>query len=223
MSDAKNSLFARLKSDVHFRIKFVLCVSLCCNGIYSGFLVLLGKIYLSNWFFSIAIYYGLLFLVRLTLFLYVKPNCSNMSKLKTMRFSGCFLLLINLVVSTMMFILANGYHQVQYHTITVIAIATYTFGSLIIVIISNFKHFKKYNQIYFCIKIISLASASVSLVTLTNVMLSTFGANNHLLRSIVMPLLSGVVALFITASAIFVIYKSNLLLKKIKNEKQQKV
>ena len=186
----KKQLFVRLKKDVHFRIKLFLGLTLCLNGLYSVFLVAVGKIYLSKWFFAIAIYYGLLFLVRFILFLCVKQTANKVQRLKILRFCGCFLLLINLVVSTMMFILANGGQQMKYHEIIVITLAVYTFGALTIAIIGNIKHLKRYNQIYLCVKIISLISASVSLATLTNTMLSTFGSENLLLRSIVMPLLS---------------------------------
>ena len=218
----KKQLFVRLKKDIHFRIKLFLCLTLCFNGLYSVFLIAVGKIYFSKWFFSIAIYYGLLFLVRLVLFLCIKPTSDKMSTLKILSFCGYFLLVINLAVSTMMFILANGNQQMQYHEITVITLAVYTFGALTLAIIGNIGHLKKYKQAYFCIKIISLVSASVSLVTLTNTMLSTFGNDNLLLRSIVMPLLSGSVALFVMACAIFVIYKANGGLRKCKNEQKSK-
>ena len=165
---------------------------------------------------------GLLFLVRLVLFLYIKPAIDKVKRLKILRFCGCFLLLINLAISTMMFILANGNQQMQYHEITVITLAVYTFAALTIAIVGNVSHLKRYNKTYLCIKIISLVSASVSLVTLTNTMLSTFGNGNLLLHSIVMPLLSGFVSLFVISCAIFVIYKTNVGLRSFKNEQKPK-
>ena len=152
----KKQVFARLKKDVHFRVKLFLCLTLCFNGLYSVFLVAVGKIYLSKWFFAIAIYYGLLFLVRLVLFLSIKQISDKVSRLKLLRFCGYFLLLINLAVSTMMFILVSGNRQMQYHEITVITLAVYTFGSLTIAIIGNIGLLKRYNQTYLCIKIMKL-------------------------------------------------------------------
>jgi hypothetical protein len=137
-----------------------------------------------------------------------------------MRACGCFLLLINIVVSVMSFILIYKSKTTEYHEITVIALATYTFYSLSIAIISSVKQIKQNNYVYFCAKMISLISASVSLVPLTNTMLATFGDDTTQLRNIILPLLSGAVALFIITSAILMIRKANFDLRILKNEKK---
>ena len=56
------------------------------------------------------------------------------------------------------------------------------------------------------------------MLTLTNTMLATFGSENELLRSIILPILSGVVAIFIIVCAILMIKKANNDLKVLKNE-----
>ena len=108
------------------------------------------------------------------------------------------------------------------YEITVIALATYTFSSLTVAIVSSIKQLRKNDYVYACVKAISLISASVSLVTLTNTMLVTFGEENVLLRSIILPLLSGTVAVFIIVSAVFMIRKANLNLRKLGNEQERK-
>ena len=213
-------LWQKIKEDRAFRTKFFLRLSFLLNSIYAIFLFAVGKIYASQWFLVMSVYYGLLSVVRAFIFLQTNPKKRPVSKIKTMRACGCFLLLINLVVSVMMAILIVRDHLVKHHEITVIALATYTFYALTIAIITSVKGLKQNDHVYSCVKITSLISASVSMVTLTNTMLSTFGEENVLLRQIILPLLSGAVAVFIIACAIFMIRKANFDLRVLPNEEE---
>ncbi len=216
------ALFERMKTDAPFRIKLFLCLSFIFNIAYSVFLFIVGRIYASEWFLAISVYYGLLSLSRIFVFLQISTKKRLVSKIKTMRVCGYFLLFINLVFSVMTFILIYGNQSAQYHEITVITLATYTFTSLTVAIINSVKYLRKNDHLHSCAKLISLISASVSIVTLTNTMLFTFGQDEILLRSIVLPLLSGFVAIFIILCAIFMIRKANLDLRTLKNGEEGK-
>ncbi len=215
-----SDFFERIKIDTAFRTKLFLCLSFIFNIAYSVFLFVASQIYSSKWFFVTSIYYGLLSVTRIFVCLEISPQKQLVLKIKTMRVCGCFLLSINLVFSTMMFILIYGKQYIRYHEIIVIALATYTFASLTMAIINSIKHSSKNDYLHSCAKIISLISASVSIVTLTNIMLSTFGENNSLLRSIILPILSGFVSIFMIVFAILMIRKANLDLRKLKNGKE---
>ena len=215
-----SSILDRIKRDAHFRIKTFLSLSLAFNVAYSIFLLIVSQIYSSKWFFVMSIYYGLLSSARIFILTQINPEKELRSKITTMRACGYFLLLINVVVSTMMFILIYGNTIIKHHEITVITLATYTFSSLSFAIISSLKQLKQNNHVYSCAKIISLTSASVSLATLTNTMLATFGEDNLLLRSIVLPILCGAITIFIIVSAFLMVYKATLDLRKLKNEKE---
>ena len=207
---------------MRFRRKTFLCASFVCNAVYALFLLAVSQASFSKWFFVMSIYYGLLAAARIFIFLQVKCEKKLILQIKTMRACGIFLFLINLVVSAMMFFLIYKGGYVKHHEITVIALATYTFSSLTVAIVSSIKQLRKNDYVYACVKAISLISASVSLVTLTNTMLVTFGEENVLLRSIILPLLSGTVAVFIIVSAVFMIRKANLNLRKLGNEQERK-
>ena len=148
----------------------------------------------------------------------INPKNSLRKKILIMRACGYFLLLLNLVVSVMIFLLIYTAPYAKYHEIIVITLATYTFSALTIAIVNIVKYLKKNEYVYSCVKMISLISASVSMLTLTNTMLATFGSENELLRSIILPILSGVVAIFIIVCAILMIKKANNDLKVLKNE-----
>ena len=210
-------IFERIKTDTTFRIRLFLCLSFLFNIAYSIFLFAVSQIYSSKWFFVTSIYYGLLSVVRIFIYSQITLQKQLVSKIKAMRACGYFLLSINLVFSTMTFILINGNQYIQHHEIVVITLATYTFTSLTIAIINSIKYLRKNDYLHTCAKIISLISASVSIVTLTNIMLCTFGEDNLLLRSIILPILSGFVSIFIIVCALLMTSKANLDLRNLKN------
>ena len=215
-----SELFMRIRRDRAFRIKMFLCLSLIFNLAYSVFMFLVGRANHSKWFFVMSIYYGLLCLARAFVLAQVNPRRHWTSKIKTLRVCGCFLLLINLAVSSMMFILIRGEVSVSHHEITVISLAAYTFATLTSAIVGSVRYIKRYDYVLSSVKLISLTSASVSMVTLTNTMLATFGEDNEQLRNITLPLLSAFVAVFIIVMAILMIRKANIDLRMCKNEKE---
>ena len=218
----RSAFFNRIKTDAQYRIKLFLCLSFVWNILYTGYLLIVGFLYDSNWFLAMSVYYGLLSTTRIFCFMQTKPEKSLHAKVKTMRACGYFLLCINLAISGMMFILIYGNRQVKHHEITVITLAAYTFSALTVAIVNSVKYIKKRDYVFSCVKLISLVSASVSMVTLTNIMLSTFGENNALLRSIVLPSLSGAVSVLIIVCSILMIYKAQLALRNFKNEQERK-
>ena len=214
-----SAFLKRIKDDKDYRIRCFLLISLVFNFVYALFLFIVSKVYFSKWFFIMSVYYGLLSIARLFIFFQTKQNKLR-KKILLMRICGYFLFLLNLVVSVLMFVLIYTTHNVEHHEITVITLATYTFSTLTFAIIGSVKHIKNNDHVYSCIKVISLISASVSLVTLTNTMLATLGKEKLLLRSIILPILCGAVAIFIIVCAVLMIIKANFDLRNLKNEQK---
>ena len=215
------SIIERLITDTRFRIKLFLSISFCFNILYSVFLLAVSFVYSSKWFFVMSVYYGLLFVARIFVFVQIKPQKETRLEIKTMRSCGYFLLLINVTVATMMFVLMRS-SNAKYNQIVVIALATYTFCSLTTAIINSVKYLKRKRYVYSSAKLISLTSASISMVTLTNTMLATFGEENELLRIIILPILCSVVCAFIIVSAVLMIRKADIDIRKLKNGKERK-
>ncbi len=214
-----SNFLKNLKNDSDYRLKCFLLVSLVLNFAYALFFFIVSRIYFSKWFFVMSIYYGLLTTARIFIFFQVNPKKELKQKLLIMRLCGYFLLLLNLVVSIMMFMLIYTTQPVKHHEITVISLATATFSTLTFSIVSSVKQLKKNDCVYSCIKAFSSISASISLVTLANTMLATWGEEKILLRNIVLPILCSAVASFIIVCAILMIVKANHNLRKLKNEK----
>lgn len=215
----RTALLKRIKKDKDFRIKAFLCLSLIFNFAYASLLFVVSQIYSSRWFFVMSIYYAMLAIARICIFVQIKRG-NLREKILIMRACGCFLFFLNFTVGVMMFILIYTPQNIRHHEITVITLATYTFSTLTIAIVGGIKYVKRRDYVYSCVKIISLISASVSLVTLTNTMLTTFGEDTLRLQKIILPILSGVVSIFILACATFMIAKSNFALRRLKYEEK---
>lgn len=214
------SLLKKMKQDRDFRIKQFLILSFVFNFAYALFLFIVSRIYFSKWFLVMSIYFGLLSIIRIIIFSQIHPQKSLRKKILLMRTCGYFLFVLNVVVSAMIFVLIYTAQPVIHHEITVIAIAAYTFYSLTLGIIGSTKHLKQQHHVYSCIKLVNLLSASISMVTLTNTMLATWGNENILLRNIILPTLSGCVSIFIIVCAILMIIKANSDLRMLKNEEK---
>ena len=214
------ALLRRIKGNPLGRIKQFLLISLILNGAYSGFLLTISLLYSSRWFLVMSVYYGLLAGVRIVIYRQIYPQKDATAKVKRIRICGYFLLILNLVVSTMMFLIIYGNHFVKHHEITVITLAAYTFISLTMAIIGGVKYLRKNDCVYSCAIMVTLISASISLVTLTNTMLATFGGDASL-RAVILPFLSGAVSIFIIIGAIFIICKTTITLRVLKNEQER--
>ena len=199
----------KIKDNVEFRIKLFLFISLIFNFGYAIFLFVVSQLYFSKWFFVMSIYYALLSTVRIFIFFGINPKIPLRKKILIMRACGYFLLLLNLAFLAMVFLLIYIAPHVKYHEIIVIALATYTFSALTIAVVNIVSDLKKNDYVYSCVKVINLISASVSMLTLTNTMLSTFGGDDMLLRSVILPVLSGFIAIVIVVCAILMIEKAN--------------
>ncbi|MBO5926625.1 MAG: hypothetical protein J6Q38_03600, partial [Clostridia bacterium] len=59
--------FTKKFSDAHSRLILFLTLTLILNFFYSGFLIVVGSVNNSKWFIVSAVYYLLLFVIRLYL------------------------------------------------------------------------------------------------------------------------------------------------------------
>ena len=213
-------LILRVRRDDDFRIKLLLLLSLIFDAVYSVFLFLIGRSNASWWFLVMPLYYGLLFFVRMFIFSMISNERKPLKGLRVMRLCGIFLLFINLAVAFMMLVLIRENEGKVYNEIIVIALAAYTFFALTLAIIESVGQFRRQNYIYFCAKLMNLICASVSMTTLTDIMLSTFGDGDMQLRHAILPLLCVAVSIFIVLSAMLMIRKANYDMRVIENEEK---
>ena len=209
----ENKYLQRLFNDVHFRINLSLYGTLIINTVYSIFQLGLGFYHNSFWFYSMAIYYFLIALMRFYLVRHTrsyKPGEELEIELKKYRLCGWILLFMNISVTIIIFFMVYWNRTFIHHEITTIALAAYTFFTFTLAIINLVKYRKYHSPIYTSIKSINLVVSCVSMITLETTMLTTFGGNDKpLFRTLILSLSGGVVAIFILIMAMIIIIKAN--------------
>ena len=141
-------------------------------------------------------------------------------ELKKYRACGWIFLVMNLALSLIVFFMVYWNRTFEHHMITAIAMAAYTFTSFTFAIINVVK-FRKYNSpVYAASKAIGLAAASVSMLTLTSTMLTTFqdGRMDAKARTLMLGGVGAAVVLFVVVTALFMIIRATKELKRYKDE-----
>ena len=214
----ENEYVVKYRQDATLRIKLSLYGTLIFNGAYAGLQLGMGLWHHSIWFYSLAGYYILLAIMRFLLLRHTKeynPLQDIKLELKKYRICGIYLLLLNSILTVILFYIIWQNRTFKHHEITTIAMAAYTFTTFTFAIINIIRYRKYKSPVFSAAKAISLACACVSMITLEATMLTTFGAeDSEKFRRIMMTSSGGVVSMFIVGMSIYMIINATKQLRK---------
>lgn len=219
----ENRYMHRWLTDVRLRINVTLSGNVVWNGAYAVLQLGLGVYHKSAWFYSLALYYTSLAVMRLFLVRYTlrhRPGEKLREEWHRYCVCGWVFLVLNLALTVMIFYMVVRNRIVEHHEITTISMAAYTFTSLTMAIVNVVK-FRKYNSPAFSAsKAISLTAACVSMLTLEGTMLATFSGADMTVQTQQLFLgLSGIaISAFILVMAIYLIAHGNKEIKSMENE-----
>ncbi len=208
----ENKYAKKYFSDVQLRMNISLYGTLIFNIAFAIFQLWLGFKDNSLWFYAMFVYYVMLSAMRFFLLKYTRKNKpAKQERLENQRSLVCgwMLLLMNLALSVIVFFIVYLNQTFEYHMITTIALAAYTFLTFTFAII-NIVKYKKYNSpVYSSAKTISLISASVSMLTLTTTMLNVFGDGTmtEFENRILLSFVGSAVSIFAITMSILMIVK----------------
>ncbi len=212
-----NKHISRISSDVHLRSKISLYVCVIWNLSYSVFQLCLAIYHHTFWYYSLAAYYACLGAMRFYLLRYTRKNKpSEKQKEELLRYRNCGIvfLLMNLALVLIVFFMVYWNRTFKHHEITAIAMATYTFVTFTVAIVNIVKYRKYESPVLSASKAVSLAAASVSMLTLTTTMITAFGKNeNPMFRRVMIASLGGVISIFFITMAIYMTIKSSRALR----------
>lgn len=210
---AENRYLRRWSEEPRLRMNVTLSGNVLWNGAYGAMQLGLGIYHRSAWFYALAAYYASLAVMRFCLVRHTlrhKPGENMRRELGYYRACGWIFLVMNLALSAMMFYMIRENRATEHHEITTIAMAAYTFFTLIWAIV-NVPRYRKYNSpAMSAARVVSLASALVSLLTLENTMLVTFGGAemSGRTRQLFLALSGGAVSVSIVIMAITMIRRA---------------
>lgn len=218
----QNKYINRYVTDTNLRVTISLYGSLLINTAYAIFQLGLGFYHASVWFYALSAYYILLAIMRFFLLRDVRAAGEEkdmLSELKRYRFCGVLLAVMNIALAVIVFYIAWQNRGFEHHAITAITMAAYTFTSFTLAIINVVKYRKYKSPIYSATKAISLAAASVSVLTLETAMLTAFGQEHEAeFRQIMTSTTGAAVCLFVLFMAIYMIVNSTKQINKLKNK-----
>ncbi|MDE7244287.1 MAG: hypothetical protein K2O18_09990 [Oscillospiraceae bacterium] len=212
----RHPLGKRLTKDARFRAELSLTVGFAINLLYIVIKMVSGIYYRSLWFVSLAIYYALLAVMRLSL-LYPRRQADKTAELQRYRLCGIILLLMNLVLTGIVIFMVHQNRGYEYPGMLIYAMAAYSFYSVILATVNVVKFRKYRSPILSAAKAINLVAAMVSILSLETAMMAQFGGDDDpLFRKAMTGATGGGVCVIVLGMAIYMIVKSTQQLKGIK-------
>lgn len=219
----ENPFLLRYFSQPEYRVKLSLYSSLTLNLLYTLLQLGSGLCYNSPWYYAMGGYYGILAVMRYFLLKETRQERVGENlfvEYLHYRLCGVLLLLLNLALGAMVAYMVWQDRGIQHHPIVTIAMAAYTFTSTTMAIINVYKYRKYRSPVLESAKIISFASALVSMLSLETAMLTTFGENEDpAFRRIMLALSGGAVCAIVLIMAIYMTAHGTTEIKKRRGEK----
>ncbi len=224
----RNKYINRYLADAQWRVRLSLLGSVSLNILYVLMQLASGIFYREMWFYALAVYYALLIIMRVFLLRDTAKAVPGRNKLREFyryRFCGFLLLIMTQALAVIVFYIARRNRAFEYHSIHTIAMAAYTFAAMTMAIVNVVKYRKFESPLMSAARAISLASATVSMLSLENAMLAAFGKEkNPEFRKIMTVLTGTAVCVFVLGMAVYMIVRANKeirLLKKGNKEKSE--
>lgn len=213
-----NPVGSRYMTDMKFRTHVNLYLSLSVNLLYVAVNVVSGIIFETAWFFVLSFYYTILAVMRFLLLRFInKTGIGNdrRGELLRSRLCGVILLTVNLALTGAVMMILYVNKGFSYNGILIYVVALYTFYITAMAIRNLIKYRRLGSPVMSMSKIISMAAALVSMLSLETAMFSQFGKEMSQWGQRLMIILTGagVSAVIITMS-LYSIIKNTKELKK---------
>ncbi len=175
------ALVNRFLKDIPFRLNVSLHLSLCINLLYAGMNALSGILYRSIWFGTLAVYYIFLTMMRFLLVRYAHKNGfgKNMDgEWRRYRLCGIILVMMNASLSGVVVMVLHEEGGFHYAGTLIYAMALYAFYTMIMAVINVIRYRRYHSPVMSAAKVINLAAALVSMLSLETAMLTQFNNDN---------------------------------------------
>jgi hypothetical protein len=216
-----NPVGERFMTDMKFRTHVSLYGSLGVNLLYVTLNVVLGFLYHTSWFFVLAFYYTILAVMRFLLLRFVNRvgiGTNRFKELRRSRLCGYILLTVNLALSGAVLMILYQNKGYEYHGILIYVMAAYTFYITTVAIINLVKYRKLGNPVMSMTKIINMAAALVSMLSLETAMFSQFGGDMTPESQRLMIALTGAgVSIAVIVMSVFMMIKTAQEMKETEN------
>lgn len=220
-----NKFGNRYMTDAAFRTHVSLYLSLGMNLVYALTNVFFCVTNHSAWFAILAAYYAILAVMRFLLVRFVRRVGIGKDLLREMcraRLCAVILLLVNLTLSGAVLMMLYQNRGYAYSAVMIYVMALYTFYTTGHAVVDIVKYQKYNSPVMSTAKVITLASALVSMLNLETAMFDQFGGEMPAESQRIMIMLTGagVSAAVVTMSG-YMIYRSIKEIKTVRSKENE--
>lgn len=193
--------------DLAFRGSVSIYQGMIVNFLYVVFRIFIGIRYASVWFITIAIYYLLLGVMRLSLILSYR-NRNVKSELRCYRRTAWLLFLLNIPMGGMIVLMVLTDSGYSYPGYVIYLSALYTFCTVILAIVNLVKFRKLGSPILSAAKVLNFVAALMSLLGLQTAMISKFSTEGENFRRMMNAITGGGVWFAVILTAVYMLLHS---------------
>lgn len=220
----KNKYTALYLESRAFRAEVSLCTALAFNLFYALFKIITGIYDGSVWLISIGIYYLVFAGARFMLMRYNRSGDPDTDRklyeYKVYRLCGCTMMFLNITITGMSVQMIWQNKASTYSRVVVIISAAFTFYFFILAIVNVVSFRRSENAILLATKDLSLSDALMSMFSLQNSMLHTFGGDDERTYRLIMNSVTGGVVLFaVLGIATYMIINGTKMINRYSKEK----
>ena len=193
--------------DLAFRGSVSIYQGMMVNFLYVVFRIFVGIRYASVWFLTIAIYYLLLGIMRLSLILSYR-NRNMKSELRCYRRTAWLLFLLNIPMGGMIVLMVLTDSGYSYPGYVIYLSALYTFYTIILAIVNLVKFRKLGSPILSAAKVLNFVAALMSMLGLQTAMISQFSTEGDNFRRLMNAITGGGVWFSVILIAVYMLLHS---------------
>lgn len=225
IQDAKASVMRRINgmafggryvNDLAFRGSVSIYRGMTVNFLYVLFRIVVGIRYASMWFISMAVYYLVLGVLRLSLILSYRQKV-NIDELRCYRRTAWLLFLLNIPMGgmiTLMVLTNSGYSYPGY---VIYLSAMYTFYTMVTSVINLVRFRRLGSPILSAAKVLNFIAALMSILGLQTAMIAQFSAESDSFRKTMNAITGGVIWLCVILTAVYMLRRSRKMQSEVKS------
>lgn len=214
----QNPYVSRYRTDIIFKTKISLLLSMALNTGYAVLKFVAGIFYGSAWLITLAAYYTLLLTMRFLLVLHIHRNTRDMAaEWKRCRARGVVLLLMNIILTGMVILVLQRGEGFVYPGYLIYGMALYDFCAMTMAIVNLVKSRKRKSPVLTAAKVINVAAALIAMLSLETAMITQFGAEDgEVFRHTMIASTGGGICVVMVVMAVLMIARSTKSIKELK-------
>ncbi len=209
----------RYVNDLAFRGSVSIYQGMTVNFLYVLFRIVVGIRYTSMWFISMAVYYLVLAVLRLSLILNYRHK-SKTVELRCYRWTAWLLFLLNLPMGGMILMMVLTNSGYSYPGYVIYLSAMYTFYTMVTSVINLVRFRRLRSPILSAAKVLNFIAALMSILGLQTAMIAQFSTEGENYRRMMNAITGGAVWLSVILTAVYMLYLSSKQRDEVKSDEQ---